>query len=419
MSANASRRAAHPIDIRVGFMPLVDCAPLIVAAKLGFAEEEGLHLVLERESSWAALRDRISVGHLDAAHMLAPMPIAANLGLMAFAGPLVAPLALGTGGNTVTVSRDLGAALIEAGGPPDLDAAMALQAIKRVVADRATHGRPRLAFGIVHPHSAHHYQLAYWLSAAGVEPGHGVEFVVVPPPQMPAALAQGHVDGFCAGEPWGSVSVAQGSGHILTTGTHIWRGSPEKMLGLRRDFADADAARVASIVRAVYRAAEWSDKPANRGELASLLSRPEHLDQPAEVIRRGLDRRLTGLAGAEVEAPGFMTFAAGAATFPWISHAVWLYAQMVRWGQVEHTAAALATAMASFRPDLARAALGPLGVALPQADAKVEGALAAETPMPATSGTIPMGPDAFFDGGLFDLARVDEILAASTAAHRA
>lgn len=419
MSATASRRTAPKIDIRVGFMPLVDCAPVIVAAKLGFAEQEGLRLALERESSWAALRDRISVGHLDAAHMLAPMPIAANLGLMAFAAPLVAPLALGTGGNTVTVSRDLGAALIEAGGPLDLDPAMALQAMKRVVAGRAAAGLPPLVFGIVHPHSAHHYQLAYWLSAAGVEPGRDVEFVVVSPPQMPTALVQGHVDGFCAGEPWGSVSVTQGSGRILTTGAHIWRGSPEKVLGLRRDFADADAARAASIVRAVYRAAEWSDEPGNRGELAALLARPEHLDQPVEVIRRGLERRLTGLAGVEIEAPGFMAFAKGAATFPWISHAAWLYAQMVRWGQVQHTPAAFATACASFRPDLARAALAPLGVALPEADAKIEGALAAETAIAATSGTIAMGPDAFFDGGLFALERIDETLTAYVAARRA
>lgn len=271
-------------------------------------------------------------------------------------------------------------------------------------------------FGIVHPHSAHHYQLAYWLSAGGAEPGRDVEFVVVAPPQMPAALAQGHVDGFCAGEPWGSVSVTQGSGRILTTGAHIWRGSPEKVLGLRRDFADADAVRAASIVRAVYRAAEWSDEPGNRGELAALLARPEHLDQPAEVIRRGLERRLTGLAGVDIQAPGFMAFAKGAATFPWISHAAWLYAQMVRWGQLRHTPAALAIACASFRPDLARAALGPLGVALPEAEAKVEGALAAEIAMAATSGTIAMGPDAFFDGGVFDMASIEMILASYAAA---
>lgn len=416
MSATASNQSASKIDIRVGFMPLVDCAPVIVAARLGFAEEEGLRLLLARESSWAALRDRISVGRLDAAHMLAPMPIAANLGLMPFAAQLVAPLALGTGGNTVTVSRDLAAALTEAGGPRDLDPGVAVQAMKRVVADRSAGGQPKLVLGIVHPHSAHHYQLAYWLSAAGLEPGRDVEFVVVAPPQMPAALGKGHIDGFCAGEPWGSVAVAQSSARILTTGTHIWRGSPEKVLGLRRDFADADPARVSSIVRAVYRAAEWCDRPGNRAELAALLSRPEHLDQPAGIIQRGLDRRLTGLAGVEIEAPGFMTFAAGAATFPWISHAAWLYAQMVRWGQVAHSTAALSAACASFRPDLARASLAQLGIALPATDAKVEGALHAETAIAATTGPMSIGPDTFFDGGDFDIARIEATLVAYAAA---
>lgn len=418
MSAAATGQSESKIDIRVGFMPLVDCAPVVVAARLGFAEDEGLRLLLTRESSWAALRDRISVGHLDAAHMLAPMPIAANLGLMPYAASLVAPLALGTGGNTVTVSKSLGGALIEAGGPSDLDPAAALQAMKRVVVDRAARGQPRLTLGIVHPHSAHHYQLAYWLSAAGVEPGRDVEFVVVAPPQMPAALADGHVDGFCVGEPWGSVSVAESGARILTTGTHIWRGSPEKVLGLRRDFADADPARASRIVRAVYRAAEWCDEPGNRGELATLLAQPEYLDQPAGIIQLGLDRRLTGLSGVEIEAPGFMTFAAGAATFPWISHAAWLYAQMVRWGQVSHSPAALAAASTSFRPDLARAALAPLGIALPGTDSKVEGALPAEAGIAATVGTITMGPDSFFDGGVFDMALIESVLAAYETAHR-
>ena len=104
-------------EIRAGFLPLVDCAPLVVASALGFAEEEGLKLTLAREASWATLRDRIAVRHLDAAHMLAPMPIAANLGLTPLAAPLIAPLALGFGGNTVTVSRHLWQQLADRGEP--------------------------------------------------------------------------------------------------------------------------------------------------------------------------------------------------------------------------------------------------------------------------------------------------------------
>ena len=419
VSPSTTRSANEAIDIRVGFMPLVDCAPVIVAARLGHAEDEGLRLSLEQESSWAALRDRISVGLLDAAHMLAPMPIAANLGLTPLAAPLVAPLALGTGGNTVTVSTALAEDLLAAGGPRDLDPTVAMRAMHRVVTDRTRNDRPRLTLGIVHPHSAHHYQLAYWLAAAGLEPSRDVEFVAVPPPLMPAALAEGQIDGFCVGEPWGSVTVARGTGRILTTGTHIWRASPEKVLGLRRAFADADPVRVSRLVRAVHRAAEWCDNPANREELAALLSRPEHLGQPAAIIRRGLERRLAGLSGDEVEAPGFMTFAAGAATFPWISHAAWLYAQMVRWGQATHSPAALAAACASFRPDLTRTALVPLGVPLPQADAKVEGATTEPSSIAATSGTIAMASDGFFDGGQFDIARIDETLASYAAPLRA
>ena len=419
MTAATDKKSGKAIDIRIGFMPLIDCAPVVVAALLGHAEREGLRLSLEREQSWAAVRDRISIGHLDAAHMLAPMPIAANLGLTPFSAPLVVPLSLGPAGNTVTVSGALASAMRDAGAPGDLDAAEGVRAMKRVVDERARQGLPQLKLAIVHGHSAHHYQLAYWLAAAGIVQERDVELVVVPPPRMPSALADGLVDGFCVGEPWGSIAAADSGARIATTGTHIWRGSPEKVLGLRRDFAEARPDLVLKLVRAVHRAAEWCDRAENKRELAELLARPDILGVPSEIVRRGLERRLVGLAGGDVEAPGFMTFASSAGTFPWVSHAAWLYAQMVRWGQVEHTPESYAAACASYRPDLARAALAPLGVPLPKADAKIEGALSAPTPIEATAGALAIGPDGFFDGGVFDPDDIDGILAGYAVARRA
>ncbi|HEX4893665.1 MAG TPA: CmpA/NrtA family ABC transporter substrate-binding protein, partial [Hyphomicrobiaceae bacterium] len=376
-----SQASGH--DIRAGFMPLVDCAPLIVAGRLGFAKSEGLRLSLVRESSWATLRDRISVRQLDAAHMLAPMPIAANLGLTPLAVPLVAPLSLGFGGNTVTVSRAVWQELAAVGAPGDLRAGPASEAMARLIETRRAAGGPRLVIAIVHSHSAHHYQLAYWLRAGGVDSAREVDIVVLPPPLMPAALAQGHIDGFCAGEPWGSVAVDQGAGCLVTTSAHIWQAGPEKVLGVRRDFAESQPEIMARLVRAVYRAAVWCDDPANRVELAAALSAPDVLDQPASVILRSLERRLVAPTGGEVAIDGLMTFAHGAAAYPWISHAAWLYAQMVALGQVRPSPGAFAAACSAFRPDLTRMALARLEIPLPLAVSKIEGVLAVPTAVAA------------------------------------
>ena len=362
-------------SIRAGFIPLLDAAPLIVAAHEGFAEAEGLRLTLARETSWATLRDRLAVGHLDVAHMLAPMVIASNLGLGPLPLPLLAPMALGFGGNTITVSRAIWSDLQAFAPPLDFDAMRAAKAVAALVAQRRRQGRPPLTLAIVHAYSMHHYVLAYWLAAGGLDPRRDVEMVVVPPPLMAAALEAGQIDGFCVGEPWGSVASESGAGCILTTSAHVWQTSPDKVLGVRSAWAQADGERLSRLVRAVYRAALWCDDPANRDRLASLLARPDLLGQPEAVLLPGLERRLVAGGGAATTVEGLLTFAAGASTFPWTSRALWMFAQMARWGQVDDSAARRDIARASFRPDLYRAALTPLGLALPGVDTRIEGAL--------------------------------------------
>lgn len=370
--------------VRAGFMPLVDAAPLIVAARRGFAEAEGLTIDLQRETSWAAVRDRIAVAHLDVAHTLAPMPIAANLGLAPLAARLITPLALGSGGNTVTVSRQLWTELAAAGATPDLDAGRSAAAFGQVVRRRAAEGLRKLTLAVVHPHSAHRYQMAHWLAAAGVELGRDIDLVVVPPPLTAAALAAGQIDGFTAGEPWGSVAATGGTGAIVTTNASIWRGSAEKVLGVREQWADEDPDRLDALVRAVHRASVWCDQPANREELAALLAERDAVALPADVIAGSLSGRLTAPDGARVHVGGFLSFASDCGTFPSRTQALWLFAQMVRWGEAPETAHALAAAKSAFRPDLLRRALAP------------------------HDGQLPVGDDRtaslFFDGGQFDAA---------------
>jgi two-component system, oxyanion-binding sensor len=403
-------------QVRAGFIPLVDAAPLVAAQEIGFAAEEGIELVLSREMSWATIRDRLAVAHLDVAHALAPLPLAAQLGLSPLSKPLIVPMALGFGGNTVTVSRGMWKEAADAGATPDFDPQNALAALRKVTRARKEASRPRPVFAIVHPYSAHHYELAYWLAAAGLLAGRDYELVVLPPPLMPAALSSGGVDGFCAGEPWGSAAAAENIGAIIATKAHIWRSSPDKVLAVRRSWAEQDPERIAALLRAIYRAAAWCDVPANREALANILARHDLIGLPANLLRASLGRELTAPDGTRRAVPHFLTFADRAATFPWISHALWFLAQMARWGEIALNAESIAIVRETYRPDIYRTAIGRLGVSVPSASSKVEGALARETPVGSATGRLVLGPDGFFDGRVFDPDCIQEYVAELRAA---
>lgn len=373
--------------LRVGFIPLLDAAPLIVASELSFAKDEGIAIELLRETSWATLRDRLAVAHLDAAHILAPLAIADTLGLTPLPVGLVVPMALGTAGNTITVSRSILADLIRHGADDTLDPRRGARAFASLVAERRAARLAPLSLAIVHAYSAHHYQLAYWLGWAGVRPGVDVELVVIPPSLTTAALQSSRIDGFCVGEPWGSLAASIGVGHIVTTSSHIWKRSPDKVLGVRRTYADQAPARTAALVRAIYRAACWCEDTDNQAELASLLSRPDLIGQPEGVIRTALMRRSAASDGATASGDGFLSFCANGATLPRRDHAAWFLAQMIRWGQAKLTAANIEAVRDSYRPDLFEAALSSMGLKPP---------------------LIPARADDLFDGTPFDPERVAE-----------
>ncbi len=394
-------------EITAGFMPLLDSALLIAAKERGFAEEEGIDLTLARETSWANIRDRLAVEHFQVAHMLAPMPIACNLGLTPLAARTIAPMALGLGGNAVTVANALWAEMTAHGARPDLDPAAAGAALRQVVAARARVGRPPLRFAVVHPHSGHTYELRYWLAACGIDPDRDIEIVILPPPLMADALASASIEGYCVGEPWNTAAVARGLGRIVTVKAKIWRGSPEKVLGAQAQWAERHPEALAALLRAIYRAAVWAAEPRNRDELARLLAGPNYVGQPAEWMMPALTGEIGLGGGAVVAVEDFFVPLAKAATFPWKSHALWLYTQMVRWGQVKHDGSNEAIARDTYRPDLYRNALKPLGVALPGANAKVEGALKTATPVGSTGASLTLGPDGFFDGRPFDPDHLD------------
>lgn len=398
-------------QLTAGFLPLLDSILLVLAREKGFAEDEGLDLTLFRETSWANIRDRAALGHFDIAQMLAPMPLASSLGLTPLATPMIAPIVLGLGNNAITVSDALWRAMAGQGAPGNLDPAPTGAALAKVVK-----ASPRkLRFGVVHQTSSHNYELRYWLSASGIMPDRDIEIVVLPPPLLPDALGSGGIDGYCVGEPWNSVGVATRGGHIATVKALIWQSSPDKVLGMREAWADAHPDLVASVIRAVYRAGLWCADPANHPEAAAIMSGAAYLNQPPAIVGRALTGMLDIGNGVLQQVPGYYVPHASAANFPWKSHALWYYSQMVRWGEVAASESSAAIAAACFRPDLYRQALAPLAAPLPLADFKTDGEHARPHDIPAENGPLSMGPDRFFDGAIFDPEALDLYIASQSA----
>jgi two-component system, oxyanion-binding sensor len=362
--------------LRIGFIPLVDAAALIVAVDKGFTEAEGLDVTLVREVSWSNVRDKLNIGLFDAAHLLAPVAIASSLGLAHVKVPIVAPFNLGLNGNAITVSPALHAdimAEIDGDRFDPMDTALALA---RVVAARRKRGAEPLTFGMTFPFSTHNYQLRFWMAAGGVDPDEDVRLVVLPPPYMVDSLASGHIDAFCVGAPWNSIAVDLGIGHILHFSSDILLRAAEKVLAVRQSWSEKNPEVVAALIRAAFRAAEFIERPENRPEVARMLAQPDRIGVDADVIQRTLDGRLKiSPDGTMRESSRYLLVGREEAGRPDPVQAAWLYAQMVRWGQVPLGPQALQLAMAVFRPDLYDAALG-LSAGAPSGNTDTVGAFA-------------------------------------------
>ena len=344
--------------LRIGFIPLCDATALLVAVDKGFAAAEGLEIELVREVSWSNVRDKLNIGHFDAAHLIAPVAIASSLGLGHIKVPIIAPFALGVNGNAITVSPALYGAMAEAAQGDILDPMTSAQALARVVAARKVKGDDPLTFGMTFPFSTHNYHLRFWMAAGGVDPEEDVRLVVLPPPYMVESLQNRQVDGFCVGAPWNSVAVDLGIGHILHFDSEIFARATEKYLGLRQRWAEENPDIVRRLVRAHQRAADFAESEINRDEVAALLAAPHRIGVEAEVIRRTLDGRLkVSPEGAYRSDPRYLLVGRDGAARPDPAQAAWLYAQMVRWGQAPLSGEMLAAAKAVCRPDLYDAAL--------------------------------------------------------------
>jgi len=309
--------------VRIGFNPLTDCASIVMAAVLGFDEKYGIKIVPSRESSWANVRDKLLTGELDAAHALYGMVYGTQLGIGCPARDMAVLMNLNRNGQAITLSRRLAEQ-----GATDGASLAALMA--------RSHGEQRrtYTFAQTFPTGTHAMWLYYWLAAHGIDPLRDVRAITVPPAQMVPYLQAGHMDGFCAGEPWNHKAVMDGVGITAATSQDIWPEHPEKVLAASNDFVRSHPNTSRAMIAAVLDASRWIDASfANRMAMAEIISGAAYVNTGKHAIsQRILGHYQDGMGRNWEDAHALRFHHEGAVNFPYLSDGMWFMTQQRRWG---------------------------------------------------------------------------------------
>jgi nitrate/nitrite transport system substrate-binding protein len=340
-------------SVRLGFIKLTDCAPLVIAKEKGFFGDEGLQVEVVAQPNWKTLLDNVITGATDGAHMLSGQPIAATIGIGTKAH-IITALTMDLNGNAITVSNAVWEQMQQHEPrlrDPQPSHPITAAALVPVVAEKLAAG-DKLQMAVVFPVSTHNFELRYWLAAAGIHPGFytttdiggrtgaEVEISVTPPPMMPATLEAGNIQGYCVGEPWNQQAVARGIGVPVVSNYDIWQNNPEKVFGVTKRWADEHPNTHLAVLKALIRAGKWLDETdatgrlVNREEAARILSRPDYVGADYDVIKNSMTGYFFFQSTDQRPMPDFNVFFKYHATYPWYSDGIWFLTQMRRWGQI-------------------------------------------------------------------------------------
>lgn len=318
-----SGNGLEKVNLEIGFIPLTDCAPLVVAQEKGFFAKHGLTQVnLVREPSWKAIAEGITSGRLDAAQMVAGMPLSLSLGMGGKPPfPTVTALTLSRNGNAITLSKKF------------------YQQGVRTLADFQTaiaQDQDRVhTLGMVHPSSMHNLMLRYWLASGGIDPDLDVKLTVIPPPQMVANLKAGNIDGYCVGEPWNSRAVYEDIGFVIATDLDIWQSHLEKVLGVKEAWANKYPETHIALVKALIEACEYCDDRRHREEILQLICQPQYVGSAPEYTRPGfIDPYNRGTDAPPEMLLKYNEFYVNKTNCPSRVEGLWILVQMARWGIV-------------------------------------------------------------------------------------
>jgi ABC-type nitrate/sulfonate/bicarbonate transport system substrate-binding protein len=307
------RQQKNNYPIRLGFVPLSDCAPIAVAREAGIFKRYGLNVALSRELGWASVRDRMFYGELDAAQSIAGIAFALGMGFSELRCEVAVPLILNLHGNAITLSADLNPAEIGKG-----------EGLPGYLANSWKKDRP-FTLAATHRFSSHHILLYQWLRRQGLACPADVEIIFLPPPLMPRHLKAGHIDGYCVGEPWNSESILDGYGWCPATSSDLSHGHPEKVLLLTGKFLRERKDDSIALVAALLDACKLCQDPAFRSDMISILAMKEYTGAPQEILRNSLGNFFNTGVGC-TSASSFHVFHGDSVNCPTVEKASWVLA---------------------------------------------------------------------------------------------
>jgi len=336
--------------VKVGFIPLTDCASVVMASKLGLDKKYGITIELSKEASWAGVRDKLISGELDASHVLYGLIYAVNNGVGATQTPMAVLMGINHNGQAITMANKLiSAGVVNGAG------------LKKYIASGKS-----LTFAQTYPTGTHAMWLNYWLAANGVNPMKDVKNITVPPPQMVSNMQVGTTDGFCVGEPWGARAIELGIGFTTTTTQEIWTNHPEKVLGCTRAFVEKNPNTARALLMAVLEASRYLDDFKNRASVAAIISQKSYVNCPTDTIVGRFMGHYDNGAGRQWTDPNNMKFFDdGKVTFPFLSDGMWFMTQHKRWGLMKTDVDYLGIAKQINQIDLYKQAASQVKVPVP------------------------------------------------------
>lgn len=347
----AGSDAPEITEVKVGFIPLTDCAPIIVAAQMGFDKKYGIKIVPSKEASWAGVRDKLANGELHAAHVLYGLIYGVQMGIGGQQKDMSILMTLNHNGQGITLANQLKEKGVTSGGT-----------LKRLLDNE----NRDFTFAQTFPTGTHAMWLYYWLANYGINPMQDVKTIVVPPPQMVANMRIGNMDGYCVGEPWNARAIYDKVGYTVATTQDIWVDHPEKVLGTTADFIAKNPNTALALTKAILEASRYIDATKNRAEVAKLISGKAYVNAPEEVIEgRFLGHYDNGI-GKKWEDPNYMKFFNdGKVSFPYLSDGMWFLTQHKRWGLLKSDPDYLGIAKKVNRIDIYTEAAKSLGISVP------------------------------------------------------
>ncbi len=340
-------------EVRIGFIPLTDCASVVMASVLGFDKKYGVKIIASKEASWAGVRDKLVNGELDMAHVLYGLIYGVHMGISGPKKDMAVLMSLNNNGQAITLSK----ALSDKGAVDGAGLAKVMAKEKR-----------EYTFAGTFPTGTHAMWMHYWLAASGIDPVRGAKLITVPPPQMVANMRVGNMDGFCVGEPWGHRAIIDGIGITAVTTQDIWKDHPEKVLGTTADFVKKYPNTARAVMMAVLEASRWIDAGLqNKVKMAETIADKSYVNTGVDAINQRILGRYQNGLGKTWDDPNHMKFYNdGTVNFPYLSDGMWFLTQHKRWGLLKEHPDYLAVAKQVNQIDLYKQAAAALNIPVPK-----------------------------------------------------